>query len=525
VWVALKSVPDWRWLLGREDSPWYPGAKLYRQNAIGDWDGVLSRVGADLAGWMQAGAVPAERVVGTAGLAVPRATPGGASEVARRKASIAAGSTDVERWANPEQLEAAWERRSVQASNWIPAGATVLDVGCGAMRLERHLPVGCEYLPCDVVRRDRRTTVVDLNDAPLPQAVLARADVVALLGVWEYLYDPARLMAQLRAAGKTVVCSYCTTEGSAHLDRRGLGWVNDFSLEGFVRLAEEAGYAVRACSQIDALQYLFKFTARNDLVFGALPRVHVIGYQNVGNFGDRLGYHLIHDVLPARCEVSWGTLQPFTPVPEGVDLLVVGIGNSLFGGLLSDQLIGAVRSAKRSVGIFGTQYRELLPTAQLHALLDALTWWHARYEEDVLLYGKGRTNVSHLGDWLINAFPMARGDDDKVLHIDEEVWDELPLDRTIQRIQARRKVISTRLHPLLCALTSAQVVGYIEQREGPDRRTVSGKFRSLLMDVFGESYPEYEAWEVDRDKVASYKRRVRANTDALRAQIAQWLQG
>jgi len=47
-WVLLPFNPDWRWLLDRDDSPWYPTAKLYRQQAIGDWDGVFTRVAADL---------------------------------------------------------------------------------------------------------------------------------------------------------------------------------------------------------------------------------------------------------------------------------------------------------------------------------------------------------------------------------------------------------------------------------------------------------------------------------------------
>jgi ADP-heptose:LPS heptosyltransferase len=44
VWVLLPFHPDWRWLLDREDSPWYPRAKLFRQDSAGDWDGVFERV-------------------------------------------------------------------------------------------------------------------------------------------------------------------------------------------------------------------------------------------------------------------------------------------------------------------------------------------------------------------------------------------------------------------------------------------------------------------------------------------------
>ena len=43
-WVLLPFVADWRWLRGREDSPWYPTARLFRQETAGDWPGLLSHV-------------------------------------------------------------------------------------------------------------------------------------------------------------------------------------------------------------------------------------------------------------------------------------------------------------------------------------------------------------------------------------------------------------------------------------------------------------------------------------------------
>jgi ADP-heptose:LPS heptosyltransferase len=49
VWLALKHVPDWRWMLGRSDTQWYPTMKLYRQSIRDDWNSVFERIGADVA--------------------------------------------------------------------------------------------------------------------------------------------------------------------------------------------------------------------------------------------------------------------------------------------------------------------------------------------------------------------------------------------------------------------------------------------------------------------------------------------
>jgi tetratricopeptide (TPR) repeat protein len=48
VWIALKHHPDWRWMLDRTDSPWYPTARLFRQKQAGDWAPVIEEIAAEL---------------------------------------------------------------------------------------------------------------------------------------------------------------------------------------------------------------------------------------------------------------------------------------------------------------------------------------------------------------------------------------------------------------------------------------------------------------------------------------------
>jgi Flp pilus assembly protein TadD len=53
VWIMLPHAPDWRWLLDRTDTPWYPSARLFRQRSIRTWDDVMGAIAAELAGVQQ----------------------------------------------------------------------------------------------------------------------------------------------------------------------------------------------------------------------------------------------------------------------------------------------------------------------------------------------------------------------------------------------------------------------------------------------------------------------------------------
>jgi ADP-heptose:LPS heptosyltransferase len=49
VWIVLPFTADWRWLIEREDSPWYPNFRLFRQRTAGDWHEVFQRIEQQLA--------------------------------------------------------------------------------------------------------------------------------------------------------------------------------------------------------------------------------------------------------------------------------------------------------------------------------------------------------------------------------------------------------------------------------------------------------------------------------------------
>jgi len=258
----------------------------------------------------------------------------------------------------------------------------------------------------------------------------------------------------------------------------------------------------------------------------AQPRVLVLSFCHTRNFGDRLGFHLLNAVLPPDAELVYQPISPWqVPRYESWDMVVVGIGNSLNPSnvaVLHDPLMRTFDTSRSVVGIFGTQYRELFDTERLGSLLGRFDHWYARYADDLALYGGSARQASHLGDWLVDAFPLARPTKDSLLKLDHEVLTRRrPLDWLIREIQAYRMVFSPRLHTLLCALCSAERVAYAEQREHDGHPALaSGKFASMLQDVFGRSFKERDLFPVDRDAVIAYRRFVRGNIERMKIDLA-----
>nr|MBV6630136.1 tetratricopeptide repeat protein [Oceanococcus sp. HetDA_MAG_MS8] len=372
------------------------------------------------------------------------------------------------------------------AVNLIPAGARVCALDSLATALERQLPWGAQLQGTDAPQTADMACL--LSGLPNQPESLAQLKTFAELKV-PLLFSPGPEASQLMASEREAL--------------------------------QQLGYDTKPTATTQPSEAkepcLLKLYPKST----SLPRVkkvHVLSFFNVGNFGDRLGFHLLSEMLPGHVQVSWGSLRPLQAPPPDCDLLILGIGNSLFGDLLSDELLEITQRVP-TIGIFGTQYRDSWPATRLQALIGNLEHWYARYEEDLLLYGRGHSHVSHLGDWLIRAFPLRQAERKEQLVIDQKHCAEPAMDRLIQHIQSYQQVHSTRLHPLLCALTSAQRVSYSEQHESSETPAASGKFRSMLMDVFGRHYPENTLFTVDRDAVLAYRQQVQQRCSELQEHL------
>ena len=170
-------------------------------------------------------------------------------------------TTDAGRWADPAALEPGSEQRASLAASALTggkAGASVLDIGAGLMKIANHLDSETTYMPLDLVARAEDAIVLDLNQGEIPQG-RGRYGTVVLLHVLEFLHDPASLLGKLATLTDRLVVGYVPSEvdlGSGVSDerdpaaeemrtaRRSQGYFNDWTQDQLRNVLLETGWQV-----------------------------------------------------------------------------------------------------------------------------------------------------------------------------------------------------------------------------------------------------------------------------------------
>lgn len=132
-----------------------------------------------------------------------------------------------------------WDARTRMIADMIEPGLSVLEFGAGRRILQTFLPDGQPYTPCDRVARGRGSIICDLNADTLPD--FPQHDIAVFGGILEYVDDVPRLIHHLSRVVSIIITSYAVLEFNEN-NRRGLGWVNDYTASEVLYLFKYAGF-------------------------------------------------------------------------------------------------------------------------------------------------------------------------------------------------------------------------------------------------------------------------------------------
>jgi hypothetical protein len=172
-------------------------------------------------------------------------------------ARIQTRESDLTRWADGRNLDREWNSRAHFVADLIDPPARVIDLGCGAMALEKELRPGVVYIPADLVARDDRTHVFDANGGEIPDV---EADVAVALRLLEYVHEPAGLFRKCVERWPRLIATYHPVDvPGANRNRLSKGWINGLKLLELADLAHQAGYEPRAIYPFKGTNRVFDF--------------------------------------------------------------------------------------------------------------------------------------------------------------------------------------------------------------------------------------------------------------------------
>ena len=163
------------------------------------------------------------------------------TQVATTRLLIAHQATDGARWADFEAQRDGAAARAEQVKPWIPAGASVLDLGAGVMALRSLLPAGCTYVPADLLPFDPATVVIDFNQMQFPAGSF---DVVVALDVLEFVHNPEDFLRRAAAVSPHLIVSYRPAGATSEDTRRACGFFTDLGDADVVTMLERCGWRI-----------------------------------------------------------------------------------------------------------------------------------------------------------------------------------------------------------------------------------------------------------------------------------------
>jgi hypothetical protein len=155
-----------------------------------------------------------------------------------------------------------WDARNEIIAAMIPANSSVVDLGCGARTLQRHLKPGCVYRPFDVVRSDDSVELCDFNAGVFPH-LPEPADYVVCSGVLEYVRKPAEFLGKIAMLGRTICLSYNPRlHGETRRSRLIKKWVNHLTERDLERLFVEVRLDVKSVKRRPPTEVIFELESR-----------------------------------------------------------------------------------------------------------------------------------------------------------------------------------------------------------------------------------------------------------------------
>lgn len=165
------------------------------------------------------------------------------SEIKARRQAALEHRTDYRRWMDPGSYNPQSAARLRLAVEMLGGAEWVCDIGCANQDLRRLIPSNAICLPMDLMPWTEDTIVCDINLRSLPVDYVQLADLTFVVGVLEYLFDPAWFLSELAKSAEGIIISYNVAELGT-IRREENGWVNDFTTEQFKALIEAAGFRI-----------------------------------------------------------------------------------------------------------------------------------------------------------------------------------------------------------------------------------------------------------------------------------------